>query len=263
MSSKARYAAAVVLVAAMISGCSTGAPAGDAQTGNKPPSMVDTAKVEQGTGAPEPVEKAPKPSDPSPGAAAPPASDAPSKTPDKPKPDAQGPVTPEQAKLTIAARATEVVTLLKNKDMGKLKTYVHPQKGVRFSPYSYVDVKKDLIFSADQIGNLLKDAKTYTWGSYDGSGELITLTFVEYFGKFVYDHDYAKAEKTAYNETLGKGNMTNNIKDVYPNAIVVEYHFSGFDKKLEGMDWASLRLIFEKADSEWMLVGLTHDQWTT
>jgi hypothetical protein len=42
----------------------------------------------------------------------------------------------------------------------------------------------------------------------------------------------------------------------------VEYHFSGFDKKFEGMDWASLKLVFENSNNEWYLVGIVHDQWT-
>jgi (p)ppGpp synthase/HD superfamily hydrolase len=43
---------------------------------------------------------------------------------------------------------------------------------------------------------------------------------------------------------------------------MVEYHFSGFDPKYEGMDWRSLRLVFEEKDNIWHLVGIIHDQWT-
>lgn len=180
----------------------------------------------------------------------------------EPAPATNGPLAPAEAKKIIAARANEVVTALKNKDFAKLKAYVHPQKGVRISPYSYVNVKTDIVFSAEQVETLMKDAKKITWGAYAGSGEPIALTFSDYYGKFLYDHDYAKPEKIGYNEILGKGNMKNNIADVYPNDIVVEHHFSGFDKQFQGQDWASLRLIFEKAGSDWMLVGITHDQWT-
>jgi len=42
----------------------------------------------------------------------------------------------------------------------------------------------------------------------------------------------------------------------------VEYHFPGFDKKYEGMDWASLRLVLIEAKDGWKLVGIVHDQWT-
>ena len=43
-------------------------------------------------------------------------------------------------------------------------------------------------------------------------------------------------------------------------------HFPGFDKKYGGMDWESLRLVFEDATlgggTELMLVGIVHAQWT-
>jgi hypothetical protein len=37
---------------------------------------------------------------------------------------------------------------------------------------------------------------------------------------------------------------------------------SGFDPEYEGMDWRSLRLVFEKKNDIWYLVGIIHDQWT-
>ena len=46
----------------------------------------------------------------------------------------------------------------------------------------------------------------------------------------------------------------------------MEAHFPGFDKKFGGMDWESLRLVFEEVatdgGSELMLVGIVHDEWT-
>ncbi|MDF2963267.1 MAG: hypothetical protein K0S39_5002 [Paenibacillus sp.] len=183
-------------------------------------------------------------------------------TPAKPAPEVTGNIPPEQAKKVISERTAEVIAALKNKDMKKLANYVHPDPGVRFSPYSYVEKKTDLIFKPDQLEKLLSDKTIRTWGHFDGSGEPIALTFADYYAKFVYNHDFAKAEKISYNETLGKGNTVNNIREMYPKAIVVEYYFSGFDKKLEGHDWASLRLVYEHKDNQWYLAGIVHDQWT-
>lgn len=169
---------------------------------------------------------------------------------------------PAQAKAIIEARAQETVTAIKNKDMAVLKNMTHPDKGIRFSPYCYVDVKKDLVFKTEQLESLTSDKTVHTWGSYDGSGEPIKLSFADFYSKFVYDHDYAKPEKTGYNETFGKSNTVNNIRTIYPESIVVEYYFSGFDAKLEGHDWASLSLVFEKKGDIWYLSGLVRNQWT-
>ncbi|AZV43291.1 hypothetical protein BAOM_2682 [Peribacillus asahii] len=68
-------------------------------------------------------------------------------------------------------------------------------------------------------------------------------------------------KKVGYNQTIGKGNTVNNIRKVYPNSIVVEYYFGG-TKKYSGMDWSSLKLVYEKKGSTWYLVGIVHDEWT-
>lgn len=140
--------------------------------------------------------------------------------------------------------------------------YIHPQQGVRFSPYRYVDTIRDQQFSLERFKAEINSNKKINWGAYDGSGDKILLTCKEYFSKFVYDHDFANAEKTSLSKTLGNGNSLNNLTLIYPNVPYVENYFSGFDKKYGGMDWSSLRLVFEKKGDRYYLVGVVHDQWT-
>lgn len=168
----------------------------------------------------------------------------------------------EYIKSIIEDRAANVLTAIKNYDVEKLADAVHPDKGVRISPYGYVDVDNDLVFPAEEVKNLANDSKTYLWGYYDGSGEPITLKFSDYYKRFIYDADFLNAEQVGYNKVLGHGNTLNNSFDVYKNSIIVEYYFSGFDPQYEGIDWRSLRLVFEKKDDTWYLVGIIHDEWT-
>jgi hypothetical protein len=170
--------------------------------------------------------------------------------------------TEEYIKSIIEKRATDVLTAIKNYDMKKLAGAVHPDKGVRFSPYAHVDVDRNLVFTAEEVKKLAADSTPYLWGYYDGSGEPITLKFSDYRKKFIYDVDFINAEQVGYNKTLGLGNSVNNSFEVYKNSIIVEYHFSGFDPEYAGMDWRSLRLVFEKKNDIWYLVGIIHDQWT-
>ena len=171
--------------------------------------------------------------------------------------------TEEYIKSIIEKRSFDVLTAIKNYDMEKLADAVHPDKGIRFSPYGYVDVNNDLVFTAEKVKNLAVDSKKYFWGHYDGSGEPIILNFSDYYKKFIYDVDFVNAEQVGYNKTLGHGNSLNNNFEVYKNSIIVEYYFSGFDPQYEGMDWKSLRLVFEKKNDTWYLVGIIHDQWTS
>lgn len=162
----------------------------------------------------------------------------------------------------VMARAKEVVQALRDRDMEKLSSLVHPTKGVRFSPYAFVR-DSDLVFMPDQLIGILSDPTKYTWGFYDGSGLPIEMTFQEYYARFVYDQDYANAERTGYDERMGQGSTIDNALTYYSGGHTVEYHFSGFDPALGGMDWRSLRLVFQEEDAVWYLVGIIHDEWTT
>jgi hypothetical protein len=168
----------------------------------------------------------------------------------------------EDVKLISAPeKGAEILTAMKNKDIDALSKFVHPIKGVRFSPYTNVK-DGDVVFTPDELKTAPALSRSFTWGAYDGLGEPIDLGFFQYFEKFVYDHDYLTAEQKSVNNPIGSGNMINNVAEFYPGATVLEYHFPGFDPQYEGMDWASLKLVLEKYNDEWYLLGVVHDGWT-
>lgn len=169
--------------------------------------------------------------------------------------------TEEYIKKIINDKANEVLKAIRDYDLEKLSKAVHPDKGVRFTPYAYVS-NEDLLFSAEEIRKIGKNNTEYVWGSYDGSGEPIKLTFEDYYKSFIYDEDFINAKEIGYNKRLGQGNSLDNSSEFYKNSIVVEYHFPEIDPQYEGMDWRSLRLVFEKMNNTWYLVGIIHDQWT-
>lgn len=181
------------------------------------------------------------------------------KAPDKVQPIED--IQPVVRLTAVEKRGEKILTALKNNDMEILSTYVHPIKGVRFSPYTNIK-DSDLVFLPEMVKTGPALSRTFIWGAYDGYGEPIDLPFGQYFEKFVYDHDYLNAEKKSVNEPIGSGNMINNIAEFFPNTTILEYHFSGFDPQYEGMDWASLKLVLEKYNDEWYLIGVVHDGWT-
>ncbi len=165
-----------------------------------------------------------------------------------------------EEKLRILGEDT--LKALRDRDMERLSSIVHPDKKLRFSPYTYVDAEKTLTFSAEEIKTLMNSDKVYIWGSYDGIGDPIRLTFKDYLKAFVYDQDFLNAEEVGYNRYIGRGNTINNIFEVYPEGKLLEYHFSGFNPEYDGLDWESLKLVFEEKDGTWYLVCIVHDQWT-
>ena len=162
----------------------------------------------------------------------------------------------------LLIKAITVMTLIKNKDMTQLATHIHPTAGVRFSPYGHINVQNDLVFSATQLQGLLASTQVYTWGSYDGSGKPINLTFTNYYNEFVYDEDYVNPHMLGNNHVIGTGNAINNIGQAYSDCSFVEFHFTGFNAQYAGLDWSSLRLVFKDISGTWYLVGIIHDQWT-
>jgi hypothetical protein len=171
------------------------------------------------------------------------------------------------AEAAVAARAMSIVNTLKSKDWKKLAKYAHPEKGVRFSPYGYVHAdpnaeENDLVALPNKIPSLWKDTKVRKWGTFAGSGEPIEMTFRDYFKQFVYDVDFAQAAAIGFDERIGQSTTVDNLDEIYPDAVVVEYHFPGSDPQYEGQDWRSLRLVLEPVNGNWFLVGIVHDQWT-
>lgn len=157
----------------------------------------------------------------------------------------------------------EVFTIFKNKQYAKLDSLIHPEEGVRFSPYATVDFNSDKQFTREEFIDLVtKDRdKKIVWGSYDGSGDPINLTPEEYFQKFVYDANFVNPEKYAVDNFIRKGNSINNLKSIYAGSNFTESNFSG-SKKNSGIDWKSVRLVFKQINGKYYLVGVVHDQWT-
>ena len=172
-------------------------------------------------------------------------------------------ISSKESERIITGRAKSVLQALKAGNLAKFSTFVHPQKGVRFSPYAQVLPDEDRVIKQNQLVRTWSSKTRYKWGAYDGSGDPIRLTFRKYHRRFIFDHDFSRAESVVYNpEHMSRGNTPNNIPEIYPHSIAVEYHFSGFEERYSGHDWVSLWLVFEKRGSNWYLVGIVHDEWT-
>lgn len=173
------------------------------------------------------------------------------------------PAEPPGEPVSVRQAAVDVVAALADRDLGALAAWVDPERGVRFTPYGYVNPETDVTLRADELAAAWESAEPRLWGSYDGSGEPIELTFRDYFERFVWDADYADAAaEVAVDRRLGQGNSLDNSAVAYPEATIVEVHLPGRNPEYGGMDWRSLRLALVPDGSSWRLVGIIHDEWT-
>jgi hypothetical protein len=173
------------------------------------------------------------------------------------------PVSSEEARAIIEPVGSRALQALRSRDMASLAGLVHPVKGVRFSPYSFIDAKADERLTGKEIRRALIDQRVRKWGTYDGSGKPIRLTFSNYYKRFIYDREFAGKSTVTYNaDPAVRGNTKDNSRAEYPSGIVVEAFVPGSAPEREGSDYRSLRLIFEQHLGAWYLVHVVHDQWT-
>ena len=171
-------------------------------------------------------------------------------------------LSPDRARALVGPAATLAVGALKRHDMQTLSRLVHPVKGVRFSPYAFLDTDNDIRFTSTTVRSAFSDAKPYTWGAYDGSGDPIRLPFRAYYSRFVYDRDYAADPGPSYNfSTVKHGGASDNAREEYPDAVIVEFHAKPQENDA-GSRGRALRLVFEPYKNSWYLVHIVHDEWT-
>ncbi len=170
---------------------------------------------------------------------------------------------PMYAESTILNLAEQIIVALKTKDGKALAKLAHPDKGVRFSPYAYVDVDVDRVFSPAEIASFWEDRRSYFWGFADGTGDPINMTPNQYYDRFIMDRDFANATSISINNDRASGNTINNAAAVYPETTRVEFYVvPQVGEGTPEFDWAALRLVFERSADSWYLIALIHDEWT-
>jgi len=162
----------------------------------------------------------------------------------------------------LLGSACAVNRCMQQQDWTMLAAYVHPQRGVTFTPYSTVAPGSDLTFTADQIKNLAQDQRVYTWGFEDGRGNPIQMTMLQYFARYVYDRDYTQVSQIGVDRIMTGGNALENLTEEYPDCRFVDFSFPSADPVNDGLDWSSLKLVFQADGEHWYLVGVVHGEWT-
>lgn len=161
---------------------------------------------------------------------------------------------------TLKTLNNEILSTLKTKDYVKFTNYIHPEKGVRFSMYAYVNPKKDKNFTKDEFKKYVTTNIKFTWGDQDGTGDPLVLSIKDYLRDWVFRKDFTKGE-FQLNSFKGTGNSLNNLTEIYPKLNFTENYLPGSEEYAE-MDWNSLRFVFEELYGTYYLVAVINDQWT-
>ncbi len=167
----------------------------------------------------------------------------------------------ESVQSIVMKQGYNVLNAIKSKDAIELSKFVHPKKGVLFSPYGTIEVKRAQVFMPAQLKEFFKNSKQLEWGTEAGRGDPIRLSPEDYFNAYVYDVEFSETEIVTFDGIHQETNSIQNIKDVFPESHYVEFFVPG-SEEFEGMDWRSLKLAFSEYNDQYYLVGIIHDQWT-
>lgn len=154
----------------------------------------------------------------------------------------------------------EVLQALKAKDYKTFASLIHPEKGISFSMYAFVDPKGDKHFSKEEFEKYQPTKTLFTWGAKDGSGDPYKATINDYLGKWVFSGDFTTSQYSL-NKFIGGGNSLNNLEKIYAKKDFTENYIKGTEKNGE-MDWKTLRLVFEEFQGKYFLIAVVNDQWT-
>ena len=158
--------------------------------------------------------------------------------------------------------ACAALRAIQQRDYSALAAYVHPERGLTFTPYSTVDVNSDLNFNPSQVKKFAGDTNRYVWGAIPGTGELIQMTPDEFIAKYIFGSDFTQASKIGVDKINISGNALENVTEAYPDCRFVEFTFPGAEVGGQGQDWSSLKLVLAPTEKQWYLVALIHSRWT-
>jgi hypothetical protein len=164
----------------------------------------------------------------------------------------------DAAETIVRAQSAEIVRHFMDRDMTHMIRHVHPNHGVRFSPYATL-TKADVVFTPQQMLNLFNNKKAYAWGIYPGTGDPVKMTFGEYYKRFVYARDFSQAPDVTYNAVARPGSTGNNSASFFEGSRFIDYHWPGTEAA-GGKDWKTLRMVFMPWQNNWLLVAVVNDE---
>ncbi|MCC8128400.1 MAG: hypothetical protein LIO51_00450 [Clostridiales bacterium] len=157
---------------------------------------------------------------------------------------------------SLVSCAIETAEAIQSGDYETLAEYVHPEKGVTFTPNTTVDAASNLTFLPDALVEASESATTYLWGTSTDTASPINLTVADYFAAYVWEQDYLASLRISVDSSQVAGNGLENVSEMYPDGRYVEFYATDGES-----NWSTLKLVFEWDSGAWYLVGVVHSAW--
>ncbi|QOY33853.1 hypothetical protein AWH56_013945 [Anaerobacillus isosaccharinicus] len=170
-----------------------------------------------------------------------------------------------RAKLITTASA--VFTHLENEAWELLMRFVHPDKGLLFSTYAFVDQEQDVTFTKEEVAAFASNENTYLFGQhYAKDGFVYEFTPKEFIDSLLMNYEQNMEKKkvpyeiVTFNQVYQpSGGIINNIGEAYPEGRYVEFFAPAPSEEQEYL-WQALRFVFEEGENrQWYLVAIVRD----
>ncbi len=154
----------------------------------------------------------------------------------------------------------EILSALSSGDPQAVAQYIHPEKGITFSMYGFIDPVVAKHFTKDEFVQYADTPVKFTWGTLDGTGEPYIRSIGTYLKEWAYVRNF-ESGSLHINNFKGSGNSINNLQKQFPAADFTENYIPG-SEEYSGMDWHALRLVFEQYEGSYFLTAVMNDRWT-
>lgn len=150
---------------------------------------------------------------------------------------------------------------LQNKDLDRLSALVHPVKGALFSADPRIDEPTCTHVMPQTLKKVFLTDDSLLWGISGVTGEPIELSFDAYAAHYLNRVNYRESHiRVSKGLVTARGNAPLNFGDLFPEAVPVEFFYPGTEA-VEGKDFSSLILLFEKHEGRVYLVGVLNNFW--
>ena len=151
--------------------------------------------------------------------------------------------------------AVKTMIAFESQNYKSLAEHIHPELGVVFAPYTFIDFEENIVFTSEQVQDFDNDRNVYNWGSHSISPISVELTVAEYIEQFVCDKNYLQSDQFAINNTIRNGNDMENFLDVFQNCFYVDFHNQGTEE-YEFLDWSSVKIVMLKYEGTFKVVAV-------
>lgn len=170
-------------------------------------------------------------------------------------PDSSG----SQKSMQLLQEAYDVAEAVVAGDYAGLSRYVS-DKGLLLVPFSTVEFDRNLLFTSSEVRSFAALKNKYIFGADPVTSQPIEMTVAEYMNAFLRTSDYTAAPMLGVNTVLKRGNAVENVAEAFPDGIFVDFFFP--PSQSGGIDWSSLKVVFEVTNGRYHLVALIRSVYT-